>query len=68
MHNFVTQHYWLRFSAFRQTEHMDADNARSLDLHDAVVWIPDGIRGEVIDKDESGITVRWQDGQAGYYQ
>jgi hypothetical protein len=47
---------------------MDAENARSLNLHETVVWIPDGIRGEVIDKDERGITVRWQDGQAGYYQ
>ena len=47
---------------------MDAENARGLKLHEAVVWIPDGIQGEVIEKKETGVVVRWQDGQTGYYQ
>jgi hypothetical protein len=47
---------------------MDAENARRLDLHEMVVWIPDGIQGEVIEKDANGIRVHWADGQVGYYQ
>jgi hypothetical protein len=47
---------------------MNAQESETLQLHEAVVWIPDGIRGEVVAKDSSGINVRWEDGQLGYYQ
>ena len=47
---------------------MDAENARTLDLHEIVVWVPDGTQGEVTEKDANGIRVRWEDGQVGYYQ
>ena len=33
-----------------------------------VVWTPDGMAGEVIVKDGSGVRIRWEDGQFGYYQ
>jgi hypothetical protein len=47
---------------------MNAKEAKSLQLHEAVVWIPDATKGEVKDKDGSGVKIRWEDGQFGYYQ
>ncbi len=47
---------------------MDAQEAQTLQLHDFVVWTPDGMKGEVIAKDGSGVKIRWEDGQFGYYQ
>jgi hypothetical protein len=47
---------------------VNAQESETLQLNDTVVWIPDGIRGEVVTKDGSGIKIRWEDGQLGYYQ
>ena len=47
---------------------MNARKAQTLQLHEMVVWTPDGMRGEVIVKDGSGVKIRWEDGQFGYYQ
>jgi hypothetical protein len=47
---------------------MDAQEAQTLQLHEIVVWIPDGMKGEVVVIDGSGVKVRWEDGQCGYYQ
>ena len=47
---------------------MNPQEARTLQLREMVVWIPDGMAGEVIVKDGSGVRIRWEDGQFGYYQ
>jgi hypothetical protein len=47
---------------------MDAQESETLQLHETVIWTPDRTRGEVIAKDRSGIKIRWEDGQLGYYQ
>jgi hypothetical protein len=47
---------------------MNAQEAQTLQLHEIVVWTPDRMRGEVIAMDDSGVNVRWNDGQCGYYQ
>ena len=47
---------------------MNAQEAETLHLHELVVWTPDGMNGEVIVKDCSGVRIRWEDGQLGYYQ
>ena len=47
---------------------MNAEESETLQLHQAVVWTPDGVRGEVVAKDTSGIKIQWIDGQLGYYQ
>jgi hypothetical protein len=46
---------------------MNVQEAQILQLHEMVVWTPDGMRGEVIVKDGSGVKIRWEDGQFGYY-
>jgi hypothetical protein len=47
---------------------MKALEASTLELHELVVWTPDGTNGEVFAKDNSGVEIRWEDGQFGYYQ
>jgi hypothetical protein len=47
---------------------MDTQESATLQLHEIVVWTPDRMRGEVVAKDHSGIQIRWEDGQLGYYQ
>ena len=47
---------------------MNSQEAQTLHLHELVVWTPDGMNGEVIVKDCSGVRIRWEDGQLGYYQ
>lgn len=47
---------------------MNAPDAETLLLRESVVWTPDGVKGEVIAKDGSGLKIRWEDGQFGYYQ
>ena len=47
---------------------MNAQEAQTLRLHEIVVWTPDGSKGEVIAIDGSGVKVRWEDDQCGYYQ
>jgi hypothetical protein len=47
---------------------MNPQEARTLQLCEMVVWIPDGMAGEVLVKDGSGVRIRWEDGQFGYYQ
>ena len=47
---------------------MNAEDSETLQIHERVVWTPDGIRGEVVAKDQSGIKIHWEDGQLGYYQ
>jgi len=47
---------------------MNSQEAQTLQLHEMVVWIPDNMTGEVILKDGSGVKIRWDDGQFGYYQ
>jgi hypothetical protein len=47
---------------------MNAQEARTLQLHEIVVWTPDGTKGELIEMDGSRVKVRWEDGQCGYYQ
>ena len=47
---------------------MNPQEAQTLQLHEIVVWTPDGMMGEVIVKDGSGVRIRWEDGQLGYYQ
>ena len=47
---------------------MNARDAETLLLREWVVWVPDGAKGEVIAKDSSGLKIRWEDGQFGYYQ
>jgi len=47
---------------------MNAQEAQTLQLHQMVVWTPDGMTGEVIEKDGPGVKVRWEDGQSGYYR
>jgi hypothetical protein len=47
---------------------MNAQEAQTLQLHEIVVWTPDGTKGEVIVLDGSGVKVRWEDDQCGYYQ
>jgi hypothetical protein len=47
---------------------MNAEESETLQIQDMVVWTPDGIRGEVVAKDPSGIKILWEDGQLGYYQ
>jgi hypothetical protein len=47
---------------------MNEQEARTLQLHEMVVWTPDGMNGEVILQDGSGVKIRWEDGQFGYYQ
>ena len=40
---------------------MNAQEAQTLQLHEIVVWTPDGTTGEVIVVDGSGVKVRWED-------
>jgi hypothetical protein len=47
---------------------MNPQEAQTLQLHEIVVWTPDGMKGEVIVMDGSGVEIRWDDGQCGYYQ
>jgi hypothetical protein len=47
---------------------MNAQEAQTLQLHEWVIWSPDGMQGEVTVKDDSGVKIRWDDGQFGYYQ
>ena len=47
---------------------MNAQEAQTLQLHEIVVWTPDGTKGEVIVVDGSGVEIRWEDDQCGYYQ
>jgi hypothetical protein len=47
---------------------MNAQEAQTLQLHEIVVWTPDGTKGEVTVIDGSGVQVRWEDDQCGYYQ
>ena len=47
---------------------MNTQEAQTLQLNEMVIWTPDGMKGEVIAKDGSGVTIRWEDGQLGYYQ
>ena len=47
---------------------MDAEKAQTFRLHELVIWTPDGMKGEVILKDGSGVRILWEDGQFGYYQ
>jgi hypothetical protein len=47
---------------------MNAQEAQTLQLHEIVVWTPDGTKGEVIVVDGSGVKVLWEDDQCGYYQ
>jgi hypothetical protein len=47
---------------------MNAQEAQTLLLHEIVIWIPDGMKGEVVVKDSLGLQIRWEDGQFGYYQ
>jgi len=47
---------------------MNTQEAQTLQLHEMVVWTPDEMKGEVIVKDGSGVSIRWEDGQLGYYQ
>jgi hypothetical protein len=47
---------------------MNAKEAQTLQLHEIVVWTPDGTKGEVIVVDGSGVEIRWEDDQCGYYQ
>jgi hypothetical protein len=55
-----------------KTEHrqsrMNAQDSQTLQLHETVVWTPDGMKGEVVVKDSTGIKVHWADDQFGYYQ
>ena len=47
---------------------MNTQEAQTLQLNEMVIWTPDGMKGEVIAKDGSGVRIRWEDGQLGYYQ
>jgi len=47
---------------------MHAKEAQTLHPHELVFWTPDGMKGKVIEKDGSGVKIRWDDGQFGYYQ
>ena len=47
---------------------MNAQKAQTLQLHEMVVWTPDGTKGEIIAEDGSGVNIRWEDGQFGYYR
>jgi hypothetical protein len=47
---------------------MNGLEAETLQLHEIVVWTPDGMKGEVIAKDGFGVEICWEDGQGGYYQ
>jgi hypothetical protein len=47
---------------------MNAQEAQTLQPHEVVVWIPDGMKGEVMIKDLSGVKICWEEGQFGYYQ
>jgi len=47
---------------------MNTQDARTLQLNEMVIWTPDGMKGEVIVRDGSGVRIRWEDGQLGYYQ
>jgi hypothetical protein len=47
---------------------MNSKEAKALQLHEIVVWNPDGMKGEVIAKDGFGVKICWEDGQLGYYQ
>jgi hypothetical protein len=47
---------------------MNPQEAQALRLREMVVWTPDGVIGQVIAKDGSGVRIRWEDGQFGYYQ
>jgi len=46
---------------------MNAQEAQTLQLHEIVFWTPDRMKGEVIVTDGSGVKVRSEDGQCGYY-
>jgi hypothetical protein len=47
---------------------MNTQEAQTLQLHEMVVWTPDGTKGEIIAEDGSGVNIRWEDGQFGYYR
>jgi hypothetical protein len=47
---------------------MNSKEAKALQIHEIVVWTPDGMKGEVIAKDGFGVEILWGDGQLGYYQ
>jgi hypothetical protein len=47
---------------------MNTQAAQTLQLNEIVIWTPDGMKGEVIVRDSSGVRIRWEDGQLGYYQ
>jgi hypothetical protein len=47
---------------------MNTQEAQTLQLNEMVIWTQDGMKGEVIVRDGSGVRIRWEDGQLGCYQ
>ena len=47
---------------------MKPPEAETLQVGDAVVWIPDKGKGIVVEKNHSSVTILWQDGQSGVFQ
>jgi hypothetical protein len=59
---------WIIFASDNCSILMNPQEAQTLQLCEMVVWTPDGMVGEVIVKDGSGVRIHWEDGQFGYYQ
>jgi hypothetical protein len=47
---------------------MKSQEAETLQVGDAVVWIPDKGKGEVIEKNLCSVKMLWEDGQSGIFQ
>jgi hypothetical protein len=47
---------------------MKPQEAETLQVGDAVVWIPDKGKGEVIEKNHCSVKILWEDGQSGIFQ
>jgi hypothetical protein len=47
---------------------MKPQEAETLQVGDAVVWIPDKGKGEVIGKNHCSVKILWKDGQSGIFQ
>jgi hypothetical protein len=47
---------------------MKSQEAETLQVGDAVVWIPDNGKGKVIEKNHCSVKILWEDGQSGIFQ
>ena len=47
---------------------MKSQEAKTLQVGDPVVWIPDKGKGEVVEINHCSVKILWEDGQSGIFQ